>query len=196
MRDPDHAAAWGFALTPVSWRVENREKLRALSRDYRAGKAVLRPAPSGEEGIKIIKALLGLGTIVTNVNLPNGGQMPGHLPLQMPGNLPSQMPGNLPLQMPDMPRAAVVETNAVFTRDTIQPLPGPPLPVDIGDLTGHQVRIQEGIVEAALEHDREKAFRIFAQDWSIAALPLSDARALFDEMTAATLATVDGWWHG
>jgi len=61
---------------------------------YREGKDEITPVESGEEGLKIIKALTGYGDIVTNVNLPNNAQMP------------------------DLPKGAVVETNAAFKYDS------------------------------------------------------------------------------
>jgi alpha-galactosidase len=163
LSDPEQVKSWKFSLTPVSWRISNRENLKAKSKAYQDGKAVLNPSRSGEEGIAILKALLGLGTIVTNVNVPNWGQIP------------------------DLPMGAVVETNAVFSRDTIQPAFSSGLPVDLRGLIMHHVLMQEGIVEAASERDMEKAFRVFSHDYSIQGLPLSDARKLFNEMAEKTL---------
>ncbi|MDR2150989.1 MAG: alpha-glucosidase/alpha-galactosidase [Spirochaetaceae bacterium] len=163
LADPKQVKSWKFSLTPVSWRISNRENLKAKSKAYRDGTATLTPSRSGEEGIAILKALLGLGTIITNVNVPNRGQIP------------------------DLPIGAVVETNAVFSRDSIEPVFSDGLPVDLRALIMHHLLIQEGIVEAASERDREKAFRVFSHDYAIQALPLSDARKLFDEMTEKTL---------
>jgi alpha-galactosidase len=112
-----------------------------------------------------VKALLGLGDMVSNVNMPNLGQMP------------------------DLPAGAVVETNASFSRDRIQPLVGGRLPVDLRGLVMHHVLAQEGIIEAVFERDREKAFRVFSQDLAVQTLALRDARTLFDEMCSKTLDT-------
>jgi alpha-galactosidase len=128
----------------------------------------MNPVESGEEGIKLMKALLGSGGMVSNVNMPNRGQTP------------------------DLPPDAVVETNALFSRDNIQPLVTGVLPVDLRALVTHHVLAQEGIVEAAFEGDREKAFRIFSQDFAVQTLPPGDARSLFDEMCAKTL---KGQWQ-
>jgi alpha-galactosidase len=163
MKDAAHAESWGFALTPVSWRIENREILKQKAKAYREGKEQMQPSSSGEEGIKIMKALLGLGNLVTNVNLPNRGQSP------------------------DMPLGAVVETNASFSRDSIEPVVTGGLPVDIRALTMPWVMIQEGIVEAVRNGDRDLAFRVFCEDLSVQALSLKDARTLFDTMCAKTL---------
>ncbi|GHV89943.1 alpha-glucosidase/alpha-galactosidase [Spirochaetia bacterium] len=169
LANPAQSESWGFSLTPVSWRISNREKLIAQAKAYRDGAATLTPVASGEEGLKILKALLGLGDLVTNVNLPNQGQMP------------------------DLPIDAVVETNASFSRDNIQPLVTGGLPLDVRALVMPHVLAQEGIIEAVFENDAdpigsvEKAFRVFSQDLAVQALSFKDARALFDEMCAGTL---------
>jgi alpha-galactosidase len=164
LSSPEMAKSWGYALTPVSWRIEDREKLKQKAKAYLEGTLSMTPFESGEEGIRIIKAIMGLGDIVTNVNFPNGGQMPG------------------------FPAAAVVETNAVFSRNNVQPVTDSGgLPVDLQALVMHHLLAQEGIVEAVFENDMEKAFRVFSHDFAVQTLPLSDARALFDDMRARTL---------
>jgi alpha-galactosidase len=163
LKSPGLAESWGFALTPVSWRIKNRDKLIRQAKAYREGTETMTPVKSGEEGIKILKALLGLGNMVTNMNLPNQGQMP------------------------DLPHGAVVETNAAVSRDNIQPLASEGLPVDIRALVTPHLLAQEGIIEAAFEKDTEKAFRVFSQDPAVQTLPLSEARTLFDRMCQKTL---------
>jgi alpha-galactosidase len=163
LASPEQVEAWGYALTPVSWRMANRNTLKALAKAYREGTKTMSPEPSGEEGLAIVKALMGQGTLVSNVNLPNQGQMP------------------------DMPRDVVLETNAVFLRDRIQPLAGGELPTDLRALVMHHILAQEGIIEAAFEQDLEKAFRVFSQDLAVQTLSLQDARALFNRMCTQTL---------
>jgi alpha-galactosidase len=160
LSSPEAAERWGFALTPVSWRVKNREKLKLKAKAYRDGTEEMIPVESDEEGIKIIKALAGLGEITTNVNLPNNGQMP------------------------DFPKEAAVETNAVFSHNNIEPVKTLGLPVDLRALVTCHILSQEGIIEASFEGDMEKAFRIFSHDLAVQKLPLCDARVLFDEMRA------------
>jgi alpha-galactosidase len=162
LANPAQVESWGFSLTPVSWRIANREKLIKQAKAYREGTAAMTPVESGEEGLRIMKALLGLGSLVTNVNMPNRGQMP------------------------DLPAEAVVETNACFSRDSIQPLVSDGLPADVRALVMPHVLAQEGIIEAVFEKDTEKAFRVFSHDLAVQALPLGDARALFDEMCSKT----------
>jgi len=166
LASPEVVESWGFALTPVSWRIKDRERLILKAKAYRDGTEELVPVQSGEEGIKIIKALTGYGDLVTNVNLPNNGQMP------------------------DLPKDAVVETNAVFANDGIEPVTTNGLTVDLRALVTHHSLAQEGIVEAAFEGDMEKAFRVFSHDLAIQKLPLSDAHSLFDEMCSVTSAII------
>ncbi|MDR0412089.1 MAG: alpha-glucosidase/alpha-galactosidase [Treponema sp.] len=168
LADPAQIEYWGFALTPVSWRIHNRERLKQRAAAYRDGIETMLPVLSGEEGLNILKALLGLGDIITNVNLPNNGQMPG------------------------LPIDAIVETNAFFSRDSIQPLLTKGLPTDVNALVLPHVWAHEGIIEAVFEHDVEKAFRVFSYDPSIQNLSLKDARALFNEMCGKTMSKGTG----
>jgi alpha-galactosidase len=166
LASPEQAEEWGFALTPVSWRITNREKLIRQARAYRDGTETMTPVESGEEGLKIVKALAGMGSMVTNMNLPNRGQMP------------------------DLPAGAVVETNAAISRDSIQPLVSKGLPADVRALVMPHVLAAEGIIEAVFEEDREKAFRVFSHDLAVQALPPAETRALFNRMCAQTLKAV------
>jgi alpha-galactosidase len=84
--------------------------------------------------------------------------------------------------MPDLPKGVVVETNALFKHDNIEPVTTLGLPVDLRVLVMHHVLTQEGIIEAVFEGDMEKAFRVFSHDLAVQKLPLCDARTLFDEM--------------
>lgn len=163
LKTPELAKSWQFTLTPVSWRIEHRDGLIKKSIAYRSGSEKLIPENSGEEGIRQIKALLGLGNLITNVNLPNKGQMP------------------------DFPRDAVVETNAVFTRDALHPVITNGLPNEISALSVQHCHNQEGIVDAAQKRDLEAAFRVFLNDLQVRMISREDARKLFVEMTNKTL---------
>jgi alpha-galactosidase len=169
LKTPQMAKSWLFTLTPVSWRISQREDLKKKSEAYRNGNETLVPENSGEEGINQIKALLGLKDIVTNINLPNRGQMPG------------------------FPTDAVVETNALFSRDSVQPVITRGLPNPLQSLVLQHVGNQEGIVEAAFERNLEKAFQVFQNDPQIRTLNREQARDLFREMTSKTLPASAGY---
>ena len=108
-----------------------------------------------------MRAILGLRDLVTNVNVPNLGQIP-----------------NLPL-------GAVVETNAHFSADSVRPVFAGSLPDSIYPLVSRVSGIQELIVQAALDRDLEQAFRAFQMDPNMN-LSMPDARKLFDEMVENT----------
>lgn len=163
LSSPEQVKEWKFTLTPVSFRINMREDLKKKSLVLIEGKEKMEISNSGEEGIALMKALLGLGDIVSNVNLPNCGQMPL------------------------FPNNAVVETNAVFSRDMVSPVMTKALPSALHSLIMVHVTIQEGIVEAAFDRSLEKAFLVFLNDPQIHKLSINDARALFNEMVEKTV---------
>ena len=125
------------------------------------GKEKLNITPSGEEGMTQIRALLGLCEYVTNVNIPNVGQVP-----------------NLPL-------GAVVETNAVFRGDSITPVMAGNVPSSIYPLVSRICSEQEEVAAAIKERDVERIFGAFAND-PLVTCSLEDARELFKEMVLNT----------
>jgi alpha-galactosidase len=163
LKTPELARQWNFTLTPVSWRIEQREGLKKRSEAFRNGSEKVVLEKSGEEGIRQIKALLGLGNLVTNVNLPNRGQMPG------------------------FPGEAVVETNALFSRDSVQPVITGGMPNPLRSLVLQHVENQEGITEAAFNRDLGQAFRVFLNDPQVRTISRENARDLFRELTAKTI---------
>ena len=149
---------WHFRLTPVSWRVEALEKWRTeQSRKIAAGEMEPQIQCTGEEGVSQMRALLGLGDLVTNVNLPNVGQIP-----------------NLPL-------GAVVESNACFTSGTVVPVQAGEIPPQIYNLVARIAAEQEMLIDAAFKRDLDLAFRAFIND-PLVRLPMDEARKLFDEL--------------
>jgi alpha-galactosidase/6-phospho-beta-glucosidase family protein len=168
LKDPQTAEEWKFGLTPVSWRVKDREDKLEKSRRLFSGEERMELRRSGEEGIRQIKALLGLGDFITNVNLPNTGQIRG------------------------LPMGAVVETNAVFSNNSIKPVMAGSLPEDIHNLVIRHVINQETTLKAALRKDKELAFRAFAND-PLMCLGIEDAKRLYRKMLSNTERYLPGW---
>jgi len=156
--DPGTVREWKFSLTGVDWRVKDLQDRLKRSDDLISGRERPSLKPSGEEGHLLLKALLGLGDRISNVNLPNQGQIP-----------------NLPL-------GAVVETNALFGRDRIEPIHAGPAPAGIVPLLARHVLNQENTLAAALRCDRKLGFSTFMNDPQMARVKAADARALFDDM--------------
>jgi alpha-galactosidase len=167
-RSPEELFRWGIIRTPVSWRKSRWADARQQTLDLLDGKEPLELLPSGEEGISQIKAIVGLGDTVTNVNLENQGQI-----------------SNLPLH-------AVVETNARFSQDEVRPIGAGTLPTGLHPLIAHHVSNQEMIVEAALARDRDLAFQAVYND-PTNRLPLDESWEMFNRMLQASCAFLPGW---
>ncbi|MBR3265823.1 MAG: alpha-glucosidase/alpha-galactosidase [Erysipelotrichaceae bacterium] len=164
LKDPETVRKWKFSLTPVSWRKADLEERLARSERLYTGKEKLPLKATGEEGVKLIKALCGLGDIVSNVNLPNYA-----------------------LQIANLEPSAIVETNALFGFDSLSPIYAGKLPEDIKALIMPHVRNHRLIYEAAIEKDRKKVYKAFKND------PLINKRindkqikALVDDMISNT----------
>ncbi|MBQ5746382.1 MAG: alpha-glucosidase/alpha-galactosidase, partial [Clostridia bacterium] len=157
LESPEKVKEWGFGLTPVKWRMEDLQRRLKRSEDLRSGKEPIKINNTGEEGVIQMRAILGLGDIVTNVNLPNMGQIP-----------------NLPI-------GAVVETNAHFSANKVQPVCAGELPRELYPIISRICGEQELVIEAAFDRDLEKAFPAFSND-PLVTINTKDARSLFNEM--------------
>ena len=157
-KNPETVRSWKFGLTPVDWRIEDLKRRLQRSDDLISGKEELKLKPSGEEGHLLLKAVLGLGDLVSNVNIPNRGQIP-----------------NLPL-------GAVVETNAFFGLDRIEPIYAGPMPASILPLVARHIYNQENTLTTALTCDRKLGFSTFMNDPQLASVTLDDGRKLFNDM--------------
>ncbi|MBE7036177.1 MAG: alpha-glucosidase/alpha-galactosidase [Ruminococcaceae bacterium] len=161
LKSPEQVDEWKFGLTPVSWRKADLKERLESSVKFRTGEDTIKLRPTGEEGVRQMRAILGLEDLCTNVNLPNRGQIP-----------------NLPL-------GAVVESNAVFTSNSVTPVFAGPIPTSIMPLVSRVVTEQQIVLDAAYKRDLDMAFSAFACD-PLVRLSLSDARKLFNEMIANT----------
>jgi len=163
LENPEEVQKWGFGLTPVSWRKEDLQRRLDRSAKLISGEEELKLNETGEEGVTQMRAILGLCDLVTNVNLPNMGQIP-----------------NLPI-------GAVVETNAVFRSDSVTPIFAGPIPESIYPLVSRVSGEQEIVAKAIRERNLELAFQAFAND-PLVTIPVKEARKLFKEMIENTKA--------
>ncbi len=161
LNDKKTVKKWGFELTPVSWRKEDLKNRLERSERLFSGEEEFELKETGEEGVQQIRALLGLRDLVTNVNIPNYGQIP------------------------NLPRGAVVETNACFRANSLTPVFAGDVPESIYPLISRVCGEQENVVDAALNRSLDDAFNAFVTDANVD-IPLDKARALFDEMVENT----------
>lgn len=162
LENPDSAFEnWGFGLTSVKWRKQDLVGRLEKSGKRVRGEEACKINNTGEEGVNQMRALLGLSKLVTNVNIPNRGQIP-----------------NLPI-------GAVVETNAVFTSDSVKPVFAGEVPEEIYPLISRNAGAQVLVTEAGLKRDLSLAFDAFCHD-PLVTTSLADTKKLFDEMIGNT----------
>jgi alpha-galactosidase len=173
LNDPKTVTGWKFGLTTVDWRKQDLKERLDKSHKLLAGEQEVELTPTGEEGIQLIKALCGLGRMVSNVNIPNTN-----------------------LQITNLPADAVVETNAVFDRDSIRPIVAGSIPEEVRALIMPHVEIHEMTLEAALSCDKELVVKAFMRDPNVVGRKCSEAdvRKLVDDMIQGTRKYLpEGW---
>ena len=76
---------------------------------------------------------------------------------------------------------AVVETNAVFTSDSVVPVFAGEIPKEIYPMISRVCGEQEMVFEGIAQRDTKKIFNAFAND-PLVTCGVEDAKKLFDEM--------------
>lgn len=161
LKDPETAHSWKFGLTTVEWRKNNLKTRLQKSENLRSGKEEIKIDCTGEEGVAQMRAILGLSELVTNVNMPNLGQIP------------------------NLPYGAVVETNAVFRSGTVKPIFAGNIPEEIYALISRVCIQQEALNTAIAERNIDKIFNVFTND-PLVTCSLDEAKELFKEMLLNT----------
>ncbi|MFB6135704.1 MAG: glycoside hydrolase family 4 [Halobacteriaceae archaeon] len=164
---------WGVKRTPSEYRARHWEEddtdHQTTNVEALMDEEAFELTETGEVTVDLMRALVGLEPFVTNVNLPNRGQMD------------------------DVERGAVVETNARFTADSATPLVAGTLPRPLHGLVSTHVENQETLVEAAFEGDLDRAYEAFLCDPQVLALDPDDARDLFRDLVAAEREYLTDW---
>ena len=165
LKDPETVKSWDFTLTSVAWRKEDLAERLERSRRLASFEEEMDLSPTGEEGILLIKALCGLARVISNVNIPNTAG-----------------------QIDNLPKDAVVETNAVFSMDHIRPVYAGTAPENIRTLLMPHVENHARIYRAAVTHDRSLVYEAFLNDPLIRgkSCSRSDIEQLVDDMIAGT----------
>ena len=156
-RSPEELFRWGVIRTPVAYRIKKWQEIGQHVPEIVSGERPFPLKQSDEEAILQMKALLGLGDLITNVNKANMGQM---------ANLPPHV---------------VVETNAHFSRDRVEPIAAGALPAGVHTLLATHVQNQEMIIEAALTGNEELAFQAVFND-PCTSVPIDQAWQMFQEI--------------
>jgi len=170
LRDAQTAWSWGFTLTPVSYRRANQARLREESIRLAGGQQPVEVKKSDEEAVELIRAIMGMGERVSNVNMPNRGQMPS------------------------LPLGSIVETNCVFTHDSVVPVAAGELP---GGAMAHVRRASDNIDNLSRgirQRDMNMIFEAFMNQSLCSRLSYKDGRELFRSMVSSTRDYLVDWF--
>lgn len=162
LKDPETVEKWLFHLTTVDYRKRNCANLIAESELLASGKKPVTVSASDEEATILMQAILGKGKVVSNVNMPNRGQMP------------------------DMPLGTIVETNCVFDGDSVKPVVANPLPRAVQALVYRNAMNIETCYHGIKTRNLDEIFASFLNQPLCSHLSVDDARTLFKDMVNAT----------
>lgn len=170
LKNPETVREWQFGLTAVDFREEKQARQIEESIELAEGRKKFNVEKSGEEAVELMKALLGFGTVVSNVNMPNRGQMP------------------------QLPMGSIVETNCVFSNDTVSPVLSRPLPEGALKLVARASDNIDLCYEGIKERNLSKIFDSFKNQALCLSLSEEDARKLFCEMCLGTRKYLDDYF--
>ncbi len=169
MRSLHDQEKWMYKLTPVSRRVEMLREKDLEAEEIISGNKELEIEISGEEGVKQIKAILGLDPFVTNINIPNRGQISW------------------------LPKGAIVETNAQLSNHIIQPLHAFDLPKKVQNLIVPHCLNQELFIESYFNQDFSGLFELFSNEPMMKRLNHEETVELFKSMRSELKAYLPDW---
>lgn len=167
---PETVAHWHFALTTVDFREENQRRQIADSIAMVEGSREVPLAPSGEELVELLQAILGLKTLVSNVNMPNRGQMPG------------------------LPEGSIVETNCVFSNGFVKPVTAAPLPAGALALVRRNCDNIDLTCQGIRERNMDKLYAAFMNQPLCSTLTMDQGRELLRTMCENTREYLDPYY--
>lgn len=167
LKDPETVKEWQFGLTTVDYREQRQAERIAETVEMAEGRKEFHISQSSEEAVDLMKALLGFKTVVSNVNMPNKGQMP------------------------QMPMGSIVETNCVFSNDNVYPVVSAPLPSGAYELVYRACINVDYCYKAIKNRDLEKIYYSFRNQALCDSLSNEDCFNLFKEMCYNTREYLD-----
>ncbi|MDE7095795.1 MAG: alpha-glucosidase/alpha-galactosidase [Anaeroplasmataceae bacterium] len=170
LKDKKTVEDWQFGLTTVDFREKHQAERIAETIDMAEGRKEFPVVKSTEEAVDLMKAILGFGSIVSNVNMPNQGQMP------------------------QMPLGSIVETNCVFSNDQVKPIVSKPLPSAVANLVYRSCVNIDTTYEGIKERDLGKLYIAFANQALCNTLTMEESYELFKEMCYNTRNYLDDYF--
>lgn len=151
---------YGIIRTPYEWRIRQAKEKR--ERQY--SDQDLLAERSDEEGVDIMRCLMGDTSMITNINRPNEGQIT-YLPI-----------------------GRIVETNGVIEQNAIRPLVSSNPPQAVQTLVRKINDIQQMVLDAVWSGDDQLLFAAFLSD-PLMNISFDKARQLFDRMLVSSSLT-------
>ena len=171
IKDKEAVEKWLYHLTTVAYRKQDRINKINQSHRIASGEEKIEVKKSDEEVVELMKALLGLiPPKVSNANTVNVGQMP------------------------DLPLGLVVETNCVFSQNSLKPITAKRLPQSVNALVLRNAQNIENTYYGIKNRDVNEIFEAFANQPLCSGLSLSDAKELFNSMMNATRAYLEPYF--
>lgn len=170
LKDPQTVKDWQFGLTSVAFREKQQAERIAETIEMAEGRKEFPLVKSAEVAVEMMLALLGFGAFVSNVNMPNVGQMP------------------------QMPLGSIVETNCVFGNDQVKPIVSKPLPSAVANLVYRSCVNVDTTYEGIKERNLGKIYAAFANQALCNTLTMEQSRELFKEMCYNTREYLDEYF--
>ncbi|MBQ4282929.1 MAG: alpha-glucosidase/alpha-galactosidase [Lachnospira sp.] len=153
---------WKYALTTVDFRIKQMYERIEESEAIADGRIPVQVKKSDEEAVDLMRAVLGLTTKISNVNLPNEGQVPG------------------------LPLGSIVESNAIFTNNSVRPVMTKPLKPAVLSSVARCCNNVDVLYEGIKTHNKDLIFESFVNQPICSILTLDEAKLLFNEMCEKT----------
>lgn len=153
------ATSWKYGTITPSYIKKRKLDRIEKCRKFVNGNKYIRIGWSGTDCIAQIKAILGLGNLLTNAILINNGQIT------------------------NLEQGAIVETNTLFSKNSIKPVLAGAIPDDVKVLMQRQISNTDLLVESVLMKDLDSAFNVFLND-PLMTLDINKASNLYKQMLA------------
>ena len=157
LKSPTTINEWKFSQTSVNYikkiNIDRASRVKSLMN----GADYLKIGGNSTECVLQIRALLGSGNLITNICSKNNGQV-------------SNLPEN-----------SIVSSNALISKNCVQPVSSGTLPDEIYALTIRHIMNQKTLVKAVIEKDLDIAFNAFVNDPLMSA-DLTTATELYKQL--------------
>ena len=171
IKDKEDVEKWLYHLTTVAYRKQDRINKINQSQRIANGEEKIEVVKSDEEVVELMKALLGLiPPKVSNANTVNVGQIP------------------------DLPLGSVVETNCVFSQNSLKPITAKRLPQNVNALVLRNALNIENTYYGIKNRDMYQIFEAFINQPLCSTLSLDNAKELFKGMVKATSSYLEPYY--